>query len=505
MIATNTEIDLDVFRRYSGLSLPRHVSYPMPTGWVEMDGEQAASMLADSGRRPGTIHTFPQSAIRNPQSAILHTLGLSLYLHIPFCEALCKFCACTRVILKKSAEGAGDRVEAYLAAVESEIGRLARMVGTGRVLRQIHWGGGSPTYLSEEMIERLHRKVREAFTIAEDAEIAMEIDPRTVSPKKLRALRRLGFNRVSLGVQDFNQQVQEHVRRIQPFEMVRDVVAICRQLSFDSVNFDLIYGLSYQTPETVRDCVERTIELSPDRVAYYHYAQIPEKIATQRGMDYTKLPDSETKLDMFLLGVELFTAAGYDFIGLDHFAKSEEGLARAVEDGTVQRNFQGMTTGGGLDLIGAGASSISHLADIGFLQNVRETDEYVERINSSDAGVGRYSSGLPVVRGKRLTEDDRIRQALISDLYCTGCIQPQRIEGRFGIDFAGYFARELKIMAELERDGLVALDCAREGGAIRATMPLGRVLLRTVAAVFDAYLDPDAWRVGDQHCFSANA
>ncbi len=467
-------IDLEVFRRYSGLSLPRHVSYPMPTGWHDVDEALARSMWSDS-------------CLGDPAS------DLSLYLHIPFCESLCKFCACTRVVLRKGAKGAAQRVEAYLSALEIELTRLAEFVGTGRQLRQIHWGGGSPTYLSSEMIERLHRKVCEVFSVAPDAEIAMEIDPRTAPADKLHALRRIGFNRVSLGVQDFNEKVQQHVRRIQPFEMIQDSVATCRELGFDSVNFDLIYGLPYQTPETVGDTIERTIGLSPDRVAYYHYAQIPEKIATQRGMDYRRLPDSETKLEMFLLGVEIFQSAGYEFIGLDHFARSSEGLARAMTDGTLQRNFQGMTTGGGLDLIGAGATSIGHLQGIGFLQNVRKVDEYVSRINMGE---------MPIIRGKRFTEDDRIRQAVISGLYCTAEIRPKAIEQRFGIVFADYFAREMKIMEELEGDGLLTLDGA---GVIRATMPLGRVLLRNVAAVFDVYLDPDAYRVGDRNCFSANA
>ena len=274
---------------------------------------------------------------------------------------------------------------------------------------------------------------------------------------------------------------------------MQETIDTCRRLGFNNINFDLIYGLPYQTPDTVRDTIERTIRLSPDRVAYYHYAQIPEKIATQRGMDYTRLPDSETKLEMFLLGTELFGSAGYEFIGLDHFAKPEEGLARAMEDETLQRTFQGMTTGGGLDLIGVGASAISHLCRIGFLQNARETNDYVTCVNDER---------MPIVRGKRLSEDDRIRQAVILDLYCTTEVKPGRIEDQFGINFADYFARELNVMTQLARDGLVTLE---SDGVIRTTMPLGRVLMRTVAAVFDTYLDPDAYRVGDRNCYSANA
>ncbi|MCH7700720.1 MAG: oxygen-independent coproporphyrinogen III oxidase [Planctomycetes bacterium] len=469
-----TEVNLDVFRKYAGLSLPRHVSYPMPTGWQDLDGQEAAAMHGDS-RRAESPH------------------DLSLYLHIPFCEALCKFCACNRVIQPKARTGAADTTESYLAALQTDIGRVAESVGTDRPLRQIHWGGGSPTYLTEEQIEKIHRSIEGAFALSPETEIAMELDPRGTTPSLLGTLYRLGFRRMSMGVQDFDRAVQEHIHRIQPFEMVRDVVTACRDAGFCSINFDLIYGMPYQTPDTIRDTVERTITLSPDRVAYYHYAQIPEKIATQRGMDHTKMPDSETKLEMFLIGAELLEAAGYEFIGLDHFARPDEGLALAARSGTLQRNFQGMTTGAGLDLIGAGVSSISNLVDVGFIQNVKETQRYVELIEAGDS---------PAERGKRLTFDDQVRQAVISQLYCGTSLQPRLIEQRFDIDFGDYFARELGIMQELEADGLVSVD---SDGTISVTWPLGRVLLRTVAAVFDAYLDPEAYRVGDRRSFSTNA
>ena len=474
MIASRFEVDLEIFRRYAGLSLPRHVSYPMPTGWQDMDEVQALNLWADSNSQ-------------DPPP------GLSLYLHIPFCQSMCRYCACTRVVLEKGAYQAEQQVNEYVAALQREIVRMADVLGRGRVVRHMHWGGGSPTYLSEEQIGGICTKIRGLFHISPEAEIAMEVDPRTVSASKLRALRGLGFNRISLGVQDFNAEVQEHVRRIQPFELVRETVAACRDLGFDSINFDLIYGLPFQTSDTVRETIERAIELSPDRVAYYHYAQIPEKIADQRGLDYTKLPDSEAKLAMFILGAEMFTAAGYDFIGLDHFAKSEELLAKALREGTIQRNFQGMTTGGGLNLVGLGASSISQLHGLGFLQNAHGIKEYISCVDGGK---------LPTIRGKRLTRDDRIRQAVIGGFYCTTRIDPRQIEDEFGIVFSDYFARELNAVQELERDGLVTVS---DDGVIRTTMPLGRVLMRTVAAVFDAYLEPDAYRVGDQRCFSANA
>jgi len=478
MIATTSDAGqlgsgFEVFDRYAGLSLPRHVSYPMPNWWHDMDEANALRMHAASAEH------------RSEQD-------LSLYLHLPFCEKLCKFCGCNKVILPKHQEGAAERVDGYLAALAREIRLLAEKTDAGRPLRQIHWGGGSPSYLDVAQIEHIHGAIGAAFDIADDAEIAMEVDPRGVTPDKLAGLRRMGFNRVSMGIQDFDGQVQAHVRRIQPFEMVEQVVACCRELGFDSVNFDLIYGMPYQTLETIRHTLEQTILLAPDRIAYYHYAQIPEKIATQRGMDYTRLPDSRTKLRMFLLAQEVFERAGYEFIGLDHFARPDDPLAKSHKDGTLQRNFQGMTTGGDLRLLAAGVSGITHLPGVGFLQNIKTTEGYVERVGQG---------ALPVERGKSLTRDDRIRQAVLAQLYCQGFVMARSVEETFGIVFGDYFARELASLDVLERDGLVTVDSA---GDFRLTSPLGYVLMRNVAAVFDAYLDPEAYFKGDG-CYSANA
>lgn len=467
-------VDMNVFRRYAGLSLPRHVSYPMPTWWHALEAHEALTMHRDSDAQdPG--------------------YDLSLYLHIPFCESLCKFCACHKVIQRKGSTEVDDRTERYVVAIQKEVRRLAATVNTERPLRQIHYGGGSPTYLSVEQLERLHGTIVESFHLTPDAEVAMEVDPRTVTTAKLACLRRLGFTRLSMGIQDFQEEVQRHVRRVQPLTMVREVVTTCRDLGFESLNFDLIYGMPYQTAETIRDTLEQVIELQPDRIAYYHYAQIPEKIATQRGMDYTKLPDSEVKLDMFLIGLERFEEAGYEFVGLDHFAKPVEPLAQSVKDGTVQRNFQGMTTGGGLRLLGAGVSSISHLLDVGFLQNLKDTDAYIDTMERDEC---------VIERGKRFTWDDRIRQMVINQIYCVAAIHPDSVEAKFGICFADYFARELGVMRDLEEDGLVQFG---DDGTITVTRPLGRVLVRNVAAVFDGYLDPQAYRKGEQSYFSINA
>ncbi len=471
---TQPKIDMDVFNRYSGISLPRHVSYPMPTWWHKMGGEDAQKMYEEDSRQlPGC--------------------DFSLYLHIPFCEHLCKFCACNRVILGSNHEKVRPQVDRYIAALEKELRMLADAVGTDRPLRQIHWGGGSPTYLDATQIERVHQTIATAFRIAPDAEIAMEIDPRSATEEKMRTLKRLGFTRISLGVQDFDEVTQKHVRRIQAYEMIREFTTLCRELGFRSVNYDLIYGMPFQTPETIRETVKKTITLGPDRVAFYHFAQIPDKIATQRGMNLSQLPNSESKLEMFQIGLELFEAAGYEFIGLDHFSKPEESLAKSVAENKIQRNFQGMTTGGDLNLLAVGASSISQLRNIGFLQNTKNIDDYVNALEADRS---------PIDRGKWFTEDDCIRQAVLSDLYCMAELNPMSIEQRFNIEFKEYFASELKVLQELAADGLVAIGA---DDVIRVIRPLGRVLLRNIAAVFDAYLDKQAYRVGERANFSVNA
>lgn len=465
---------LETFRKFSGLALPRHVSYPMPTAWSERDGADFLSHLA---ARAG-----------NPDAP-----DLSLYFHLPFCETLCKFCACNKMILKKEAKGAEDKKEAYFQALIAEIDRLSKVPGMHRPLRQIHWGGGSPTYLSPDEMGRIQSSVFDRFTLTDDAEVAMEIDPRHTHQETVDTLKRLGFNRVSMGIQDFDPEVQSHVHRIQPFEMVENVVRMLREVEIGQVNFDLIYGMPYQTTQTVREMVEKTLRIRPDRIAFYHYAQIPEKIATQRGMDYTRLPSSEEKLDMFLEATDLFEQAGYEFIGLDHFALADDSLAVARRKGTIQRNFQGMTTHGGLDLIGLGVSSISHLQGVGFWQKVKELESY-------EAGI--ESGTVPYDRGILFSRDDLIRQAVLGELYCYGHFDPGAIGAEFGIDSNEYFARELGALTELADDGLVTFQ---PDGKVAVTYPLGRVLLRNIAAVFDAYLDEDAYKKGDRYYFSVSA
>jgi oxygen-independent coproporphyrinogen-3 oxidase len=471
-------IDRGTFSRYAGLSLPRHVAYPMPTWWHDVDAAEAASLRGlSTGRIPAR--------------------DLSLYLHLPFCEKMCRFCACNRTVLRKDGRSSAGRVARYLDAIIEEQRSLAGVIGVvggeRRVVRQIHWGGGTPTYLDCGQIERLHSATAELFSIHPDAEISIEVDPRVTTPEQLHTLHRLGFNRISLGVQDFDPQVQEHIGRIQPFEMVRATVLAAREAGFASINFDLIYGLPRQTVESVVRMIERAIELSPDRIAFYHYAQIPDRIANQRGLDHTSLPDSDTKLTMMLEASERFGGAGYEFIGLDHFAKPDELLAKAMRNGEINRTFQGMTTGAELDLFGFGCSAISILPRGMYLQNEHDVNAYVERV---------LAGADPAVRGKALTRDDGIRQAALMQLYCHAEIRPERLHRETGADFGEYFAGEREAIDRLAADGLV--EWIPTGG-IRLTHPLGRVLMRNVAAVFDGYLDREAPWTGLSQTFSASA
>lgn len=470
-----TGIDLDVFRRYAGLSLPRHVAYPMPTWWHEVDAAEAARLRALSLNPP----------VRD----------LSIYLHLPFCEKMCRFCACNRVIMRKDGASSAGRLERYLDALIQELRLRSSDVGLDRqrTVRQLHWGGGTPTYLSCADIERLHGTTAELFSIAADAEVSIEVDPRVTTKEQLETLHSLGFNRVSLGVQDYDPAVQKHIGRVQPFEMVRQTVEDARAAGFESVNFDLIYGLPRQTMANIENMLTKTIELSPDRIAFYHYAQIPDRIANQRKLDQSAMPDSETKLAMFLLARDRFLETDYEFIGLDHFAKSTEMLAKALESGNITRTFQGMTTGAELDLFGFGASAISGLPRRMYLQNVRDEKDYVACM---------LDGGDPGIKGMAFSEDDAIRQAALMQLYCHGEVDPARLREEVNVYFHEYFAAEQGQLDQLAQDGLLERT---ENGGVRLTDPLGRVLMRNVGAVFDGYLPAEAPWQGMQQTYSANA
>jgi oxygen-independent coproporphyrinogen-3 oxidase len=449
-----------IYLRYAELALPRHTSYPIAPVWKADYGPvQFRADLQDSAdqRRP-----------------------LSLYVHIPFCERLCYFCACTKEIIPQARRKEHDPSLPLLEGFRSEAGRLAEITGQCEV-HQVHLGGGSPTFLGAAQLRRLWEVLTRHWVVAAHAEIAVEVDPRITSREQLETLRELGFNRVSLGIQDFAPHVQKAVNRLQPLGQVAQLVGWCRELGFSSVNFDLIYGLPFQTLDSMADTLDKTIALGPDRIAFYRLAVIPEIFRWQNTFRHTDLPSGELSLDLNLLAINRLGEAGYEFIGLDHFARPGEALSEGQQTGSLHRNFQGMTTGKHLDLVGLGPSAISQLAGA-FAQNHKATTDWqlaVERV-------------LATARGLRLSPDDRLRRELLQQLYGHGTVAKRTLEKQFAVTFEDYFAAEQQTLRELEGQGLVRF----EPDHIRLTNPLGRLLARVVGAVFDRYLPPNAYREG---------
>jgi oxygen-independent coproporphyrinogen-3 oxidase len=427
---------------------PRYTSYPTAPVWQDNFG-------------PDDLEQFyaGANAARTP---------VSLYMHLPFCESLCLFCACNVVITKDHAVA-----PPYIEILEREIEHVSKFVSRDRPIVQFHWGGGTPTYLTPEQMEQLFRYAAERFTFAPDAEIGIEIDPRVTTQAHLQALRRLGFNRLSMGIQDFHPEVQEVIHRIQPLEMTRDLIAGARRLGFDSINVDLIYGLPLQTAERFAHTVEQVVALAPDRVAMFSYAHVPW-LRKQQGALAMHLPEGMEKFRIFRAGLEHFLDAGYLYIGMDHFARPNDELAVAQRQRTLHRNFQGYTTKAGADLYGMGVSAISGIGSC-YAQNDRDVAPYRERVERR---------GIATMRGYRLSEDDLLRRTVISRILCHGVLHTTEIERDFGIVFDDTFAPEIARLAPFISDGLVDLD----GGVLRTSL-LGRIFIRNIAMVFDPYLE----------------
>ena len=445
------------YRRYAGLALPRHTSYPIAPAWR-------------NDYRAEEFHKDLQE-VEGP---------LSLYVHLPFCERLCFYCACTKEIVPAAKRREHDPAEDVLAGLAAEVAHFADVLADHEV-HEVHLGGGSPTFFRSDQLTRLWHLLQSRLTIAQDAEIAVEIDPRITTREQLCTLRQLGFNRVSLGIQDFAPDVQQAVNRIQPYETVAQIVIWCRELGFGSINFDLIYGLPFQTLESMADTLDKTLALAPDRIAFYRLAVIPEIFRWQNVFKPRDLPAGDLPLDLNLLAINRFVKAGYEFLGLDHFAKPTEPLAQAHLNRTLQRNFQGMTTGKECELIGLGPSAISQL-EHAFAQNWKTTAEWRREVDR----------GFAVERGLHLNDDDRVRRELMQQLYGYGVIDGRVLAAKFGISFAEYFTDELRRIRVLAEEGLVVI----EDDAIRLTSTLGRLLVRVIAAAFDRYLPPDAFQNG---------
>ena len=426
---------------------PRYTSYPTAPVWKDDFG--------------------PDDLEKYYERAEARRTPLSLYMHLPFCESLCLFCACNVSIQKDK------RVAIpYLAALKKEIEHVAGRVSKNRSVSQFHWGGGTPSYLSPEQMEDLFLHTRERFSFAPDAEIGIEVDPRVTNRAHLETLRRLGFNRLSMGIQDFQPKVQETIHRVQPYEMTRDLIAVGRELGFESLNVDLIYGLPYQTAESFQNTIDQVLTLVPDRVAMFSYAHVPW-LKKQQGSFQAHLPEGKEKFRIFRAGLERFLDAGYLYIGMDHFARPGDELATAQQNRTLHRNFQGYTTKAGADLYGMGVSAISSIGEA-YAQNRKEVPAY------QDTAVSR---GIATMRGYRLSTDDVIRRAVIGRLLCHTVIPKREVEREFSISFDEYFATELGRLEEPRAEGLVELA----PGEIRVT-PLGRIFIRNVAMVFDRYL-----------------
>ena len=421
------------------------------------------------------FHTGVRNDVYAERLARLNQAGdapLSFYAHLPFCEERCSFCGCNVVITPH--RGVAAR---YLDGVEQEIDLLASHLPDRRALAQMHWGGGTPTYYTPEQLARLHARIGRHFSFTVDAELGVEIDPRVTTPAHLDQLRSLGFNRLSMGVQDFNPKVQEAVNRIQSYELTRDLIVHARALGFGSINVDLIYGLPHQTEATFAATLEQVLTLRPDRVAAYSFAFVPWMSAHMKDIDRQALPTPEVKLALLAATVDAFSAAGYRAIGMDHFALPTDELARAVDSGTLHRNFMGYTVKATTDMVAIGVSAIGNVQGA-FVQNTKKLPEYYEAV-----AAGRF----PIERGFELSRDDEIRRYVITELMCNFHLDVAAVERRFEIDFDGYFANELaSLTADVDSpvaDGLVSVRRDRID-----VQPAGRMFVRNVCMVFDKYL-----------------
>jgi oxygen-independent coproporphyrinogen-3 oxidase len=420
--------------------------------------------------------SYPTALALNPEfdRAQIHAAisqspdELSLYLHIPFCHKLCYYCGCNKVITRHQ-----HKADTYLDALAQEMALYAPLL-KHKSINQLHLGGGTPTFLTEVQLSRLMALLQQHFAIKADAEISIEIDPRSCSDDKLRHLRTLGFNRVSYGVQDLDEKVQIAINRLQDTDLIRHQVQLSRELGFSSINLDLIYGLPFQQPASFAETVDEIIRLNPDRISLFSYAHIPERFAAQRKIDNDSLPDAPLKLQLMQLAINRFVAAGYQFIGMDHFARPDDALARAQQAGKLQRNFQGYTTAGQDALIGLGVSSISQVSGV-LWQNSKELPAYYAAINSGQ---------LPVERGFNLNSDDKLRAALISQLICHFELDVEAFSDNWHLNsFWQYFAEALQRLTPFMEDGLVEVYAER----IKVT-DAGRLWVRSICACFDAYL-----------------
>ncbi len=443
--------DLKLIEKYGGEG-PRYTSYPTAPQFTDRFSTADYCMaMVESNRLP-----IPAD--------------LSLYVHVPFCSSPCFYCGCNRVITRSVS--AGDQ---FLANLGRELALVAPRFDRDRLVRQLHLGGGTPTFLNVDQLRQMLLLLRKHFSFAGDAELGLEIDPRTIDPVGIRALADMGFNRLSIGVQDLEADVQQAVNRIHDTAMVGACMGAARAAGFSSISLDLIYGLPLQTTMGFARTIDTVISMRPDRIALFNYAHLPHLFKAQRRIDEKQLPTPSTKLAIFRNTLNRLLDAGYEFIGMDHFALPDDSLVRARQDGSLVRNFQGYSTHGGLDLVSFGPSAISQVGDT-FAQNTRSNDEWAISLNEGQ---------IPTARGLTRCLDDRLRGDIIERIMCTGSLNYRDIEKLYELKFRRYFANELRGLQPLAEDGLIELH----SGGFRVTSN-GLLFLRAIAKVFDAYLQP---------------
>ncbi|MGD2056103.1 MAG: oxygen-independent coproporphyrinogen III oxidase [Gammaproteobacteria bacterium] len=443
--------DAELIRRYD-TSGPRYTSYPTAAQFHERITEE-------------DYRRWAQLSNEDPIPR-----ALSIYIHIPFCDTVCFYCACNKIVTRDHA-----RAVPYLEHLYREMALQSELFDRDRRVEQLHWGGGTPTFLATHEIRELMEFTGRHFTLLDDdrGEYSIEIDPRSVDREKMETLRSVGFNRISMGVQDFNPQVQKAVNRIQSEEQTREVALTARELGFQSINMDLIYGLPFQSVESYAETLERTVAISPDRIAVYNYAHLPERFKPQRRINADDLPSADEKLNILQHTIRFLTDSGYVYIGMDHFSRPDDELAVAQRNGTLQRNFQGYSTNADCDLVALGVTSIGKICD-NYSQNTRDVEEYYRRVAS-----GR----LPIDRGFELEPDDLLRREIITGLMCHFRLDIHSLEKKWGITFRDRFRDEIRDLRQMQSDGLLELD-----EDTLQVLPSGRLLVRNICMVFDRYL-----------------
>ena len=449
MSMNKIEVDVALLKKYDRPG-PRYTSYPTAPYFHEG---------VDS-------RVFEKHLKRDDQS--LANKDISLYFHLPFCDTLCYFCGCNMMVTRSR-----DKIENYIDYLEKEMALLKAKLNPDRKIIQMHWGGGTPTHLSPDQIKRLGSLIHKYFNFKDASEVSVEIDPRELTRDHMVALKEIGFNRCSMGVQDFNPEVQQAVNRVQPEDLTRRTIGWAKELGFQSLNLDLMYGLPHQTVASFEETIDSILAMQPDRLAVFNYAHLPQIIKHQKLIQNEWLPSPDIKLQLLKLSIEKLTSNGFIYIGMDHFARPEDELTVAMNNGTLYRNFQGYSTHAGINLLAVGITSISMLSDL-YVQNYKTLNEYYNLLDDGE---------IPVMRGVELNDDDRLRREVITELMCNFRLKKEKIETKYAIKFDNYFEEPLKDLELFEMDGLVKLN----DDEIVVTES-GRLLVRNIAMNFDAYL-----------------